>query len=49
MMLYSHQNIIKSFNIYSKISLDLISTDYQVLRIHYNENCDILVADDTKD
>ncbi len=44
-MLYAEENFVKRFNIYSKISLDLISTIYRILYMNYNENCDILVAD----
>jgi hypothetical protein len=43
-MIYSEDNKIKSFNIYSKISKELFSTIYRISSIHYNENCDILVA-----
>ena len=43
-MLYSNENIIMSFNIDSKIAKELFSTIYSISNIHYNENCDILVA-----
>ena len=43
-MLYSEQNKVKSFNIYSKVSQELVSTIYDVYDTYYNEKSDILVA-----